>query len=273
MVAQLPGLNRDYWKIDGIPLDTMTWGIESLNGQRGAPMLRKSGVVVPGAPGITTNVAIDSHEPSTITFKGNIRGANSDGTVPGERTLRRQRFDEALTMWLGLFSRIGRLINVEYIDTTGTSWAAKGRVVSNISPDMRTPRYAGVECAVEIVDTYLRGPEQTFVVPAGGADLAVAGGSNQTILDAVYQFSGSNTLSDPHGGWSCQVDAGGSVTIDAGKWTAHGATGGLSGVRSTNVPGYRLMALYPSPDLSSGRFRYRLNTSAETTVTLRGARL
>ena len=273
MVAQLNGLVRDYWKVDGIPLDTMTWGIESLTGQRAVPMLRKTGMTVPGMPGTIANAAMDTHDPGLIAFKGNIRGANADGTVPGDRTLRRQQFDQALTMWLGLFSRVGRLISVEYIDTNGVSWTAKGRVVSSFTPDLKTPRYATVECVVELVDTYLRGPLQVFNVPAGGGDLAVTPGSNQTILDATYEFSGSNVLTCPHGNWYTEVTGPGSIRLDAGGWSAYGATNGLAGVTPQGVPGFRLMALYPKPDLATGLFKYRLNTDRATKVTLKGARL
>lgn len=145
-----------FWSVDGTPLQTYAFNIQSWGGDREAPpSFRGSNTAVPGAPGeVFQRKVVDSR---TISFGMWVQGSLEDGTAPKTGS-RRAEFEYNWHRLRSLLWTPRREVTltkrfVEYGQTTVKVANAKAQFSGGLSPSM-----TGTQRAIFTVNLYLADP-------------------------------------------------------------------------------------------------------------------
>lgn len=123
-----------YWDVNGTPLHTLAFNIETLSGLTRAPSLRGSDVVIPYAPGerFTPKVVGSRILPLAMW----VRGADDDGVVPENR---RAEFEANWNQLFKLLFNPRKQLTITkriWVDGSLRTVVAKGQFVGGLDPRM-----------------------------------------------------------------------------------------------------------------------------------------
>lgn len=179
-----------YWAVDGVPLQTMAWNITTLGGDRMAPpAVRGSDIQVPYMPGSLWVEKVP--DARVITLGMWVIGANEDGSIPTDETLRRtfdrnwrklrnllwtprRQFTLSKRFWLLDEDLVAAGIDTSLMQKDG-DWTlyeaeAKGTFTGGLTPTMNGPARAVFTVDILLSDPYFYSAEiavefSTDVVP------------------------------------------------------------------------------------------------------------
>jgi hypothetical protein len=198
------------WYIDGVPLNTLAWNIETRGGTNKPPSRRGSNVTVPYRPG--QRFVEKTPDSRTVPLKMWVRGCGQDGEIPAGFTAARSQYDQNLSDLQRLFIRDGQVPVTKKFYESGVVRSATalcefsdgfdtsmiGRTASRFSIDLLLADpyfYDDDYTQFNLVDG-----DNTIVLPGHAKTnnilLTIQGSRNNTIvrnttLDQQVQYTGS----------------------------------------------------------------------------------
>ena len=163
-----------YWDIDGTPLQTLAYNIETLGGDRlGVPLLRGSDLMIPGFPGETyMSKMVDAR---TITLAMWVVGADVNGNTSGDEATNFMTNWTALRNLLWTPNRQVVLTKRFYVAGTLVTASAKAQFVGGLSPSMHGPAGAAFTVDFRLTNPYFYGPQVFTNLTTGSQVVAVNG--------------------------------------------------------------------------------------------------
>lgn len=95
--------------VDGVDIQSMAFGVESVDSV--PPTLKGNHLTIPGRNGVVAQFN-RSYDPGSLALKMWVLGCETDGTVPGLRSSRRQLFERNLRALMRLFGYQGNTVTL-----------------------------------------------------------------------------------------------------------------------------------------------------------------
>lgn len=244
--------------VDGISLQDMAWNIQSRGGRWRTPEKVTSNVKVPGRSGAIWTSG-KTYAENTITLGMWVRGCNSNGVVPTDRT-QLQKLRENIDRLTRLFGKSHGLLEVVQTDDSSVSRRCYAECVMAV--DFTSFSGARAEFAAELIipSAFWEDVDPvTYVSSSGitsGTNFGLTGlsGGTAVIEDAVITLRGAATnpkITDVLNGTYVQLNT---TVVSAQDWVVDNSVwssfnNGINNVVYTvHQPGVRLLPLQPNPD-------------------------
>jgi len=148
-------VNEEMWTIDGIPLSTWAYNIETIGGRQGIPVMAGDNFSIPYRPGEVWRSKMPA---SRILSLGVwVRSSDADGVTPKTATGRRAQFNENLRILRNIFYNRERLLtltkNVRYLNGI-QAYTTQVECMSTLDPSMVGANFGKMVIDLKMTDPY-----------------------------------------------------------------------------------------------------------------------
>ena len=180
-----------YWDVNGTPLHTLAYNIETLSGLVRAPAMRGADVVIPYAPGETFTPKVPGSR--VITLAMWVRGADEDGNIPENQ---RAEFE---ANWYQLFALLYNPRKV--LTITKRIWVggslrtvvAQGQYVGGLDPRMFNRSSAKFTVDIKLIyPWFIDNSYTTFNLVNGHQNVVVPGAADAHYLFVTFNGARNN---------------------------------------------------------------------------------
>jgi hypothetical protein len=161
-------VNEEQWLVDGNPLSTWAYNIESIGGRQSVPVRGGTNALVPFRPGEVWKPKIA--RPHTLSLGMWIRSSDQEGITPKTAVGRRAQFNENLRALKQLFYNTERpltlsrgirfLTGIEFFTTQVECY-------SNLEPTMVGPNFGRMVIELNMLSPYWEKGSSTQTIPNG----------------------------------------------------------------------------------------------------------
>lgn len=148
-------VNEEQWSIDGIPLSTWAYNIESIGGRQGIPPMAGNNIAVPFRRGELWRPKLPA--PRTLSLGMWVRSSDAEGVTPKTAIGRRAQFNENLRTLRNIFYNSERELvltkNVRYLNGI-QAYATKVECLSTLDPTMAGPNFGRLVVDLKMADPY-----------------------------------------------------------------------------------------------------------------------
>ena len=223
-----------YWDVDGVPLNTYAWNIETKGGSRGGvPTHAGENQALPYRAGSIWREKVP--EARALSLEMWVIGKNDDGTESTEGQER--QYNENMALLRTMFWRFGGqqfALTKRWKDpTTGSviSATAQAELVGPLEPTMFGPNSCDLSVDLVLADPFFYGDTVNTIINAGApaTTLFLAGDSKTTGNNLTLTFNGelvsptlSNSTPDPDIAVQvgAVIDVGDSIVLNVNDFTA-----------------------------------------------------
>jgi hypothetical protein len=148
-------VNEEMWAIDGSPLSTWAFNIESIGGRQGIPVMAGDNFSVPFRAGEVWRSKMPQARHLSLGMW--VRSSDSNGVTPKTATGRRAQFNENLRALRNMFYNRDRLLtltkNVRYLNGI-QAYTTLVECTSDLEPQMSGPNFGKMVVDLKMVDPY-----------------------------------------------------------------------------------------------------------------------
>lgn len=246
--------------VDGTPLNTLAYNIETLTGREGIPPRRGENSKIAYRNGAAWRRK--RYDQKTETWAMWVRGADEDGNIPAHG--QRAEFNSNLQMLKELFGKIYEPLNLErriLMPSGLLVLTAQAECVSTLDPSMLVRATAAKFSAdLEFADPFWYGVETTVPLVAGANVFTHPGTALADHMEITFTGPATNpSLSNDDLGillqYTGEINTGHSVTFDTSIFTAlHSTNGNVIGAvtHTGSVPWMELKPGAQTLTLSGG---------------------
>jgi len=235
-------VNEEMWAIDGLPLSTWAYNIESIGGRQGIPTLAGDNYSVPYRAGEVWRSKMPAARMLSLGMW--VRSSDAEGVTPKTATGRRAQFNENLRQLKNMFYDREQLLtltkNVRYL-TGIQAYTTQVECVSNLEPQMAGPNFGKMVVDLKMTDPYwTTGPLTTSgTISFGGTTIVnpgddfthrmsiqinpifIGGGGSTTLRNNSYSPPISLSVPTPQPGIPWTVDVENFFLVRAGDLTTN----------------------------------------------------
>lgn len=180
--------NEEQWAIDGSPLSTWAYNIESIGGRQGIPPMMGENFHVPFRRGDVWRSKLPASRVLSLGMW--IRSTDAEGVTPKTAIGRRAQFNENLRQLRNIFYNSGRLLNltknVRYL-TGVQAFSTKVECISTLDPQMSGPNFGKMVIDLRMPDPFWT----TGPVTLNGLGHNIFSGHTVSVLgdDSTYKIT------------------------------------------------------------------------------------
>jgi len=167
-------VNEEMWAIDGLPLSTWAYNIESIGGRIGIPALAGDNYQVPFRPGEIWRSKMPAAR--TLSLGMWVRSSDANGVTPKTATGRRAQFNENIRILKQLLYNRDRLLtltkNVRYLNGV-QAYTAQVECISTLEPSMSGANFGKMVVDLKMTDPYWTTGPMTVTLNTGLAGATV----------------------------------------------------------------------------------------------------
>lgn len=190
-------VNEEQWLIDGLPLSTWAYNIESLGGRLGIPVMAGENFQVPYRAGEVWRSKLPAAR--TLSLGMWVRSTDANGVTAKTATARRAQFNENMRSLRNMFYNRERLLtltkSVRYLSGI-QSYTTKVECMSTLEPTMSGPNLGKMVVDLKMVDPYWLGGSTIFTMGNNLSGATLTNPGDDTTVKIIIQV----TMGFPWGG-------------------------------------------------------------------------
>lgn len=148
-------VNEEMWFVDGAPLSTWAYNVESIGGRQGIPVMAGDNYQVPYRAGEVWRSKMPAAR--TLSLGMWIRSTDVNGLTSKTATGRRAQFNENFRFLKNIFYNRDRLLtvtkNVRYFNGI-QAFTTQAECISDLEPQMSGPNFGKMVVDLKMVDPY-----------------------------------------------------------------------------------------------------------------------
>lgn len=225
-----------FWDVDGTPLQTYAYNIESLGDDRlSVSALRGTDLTIPGYPGDTFMPKMVASRKITLAMW--VSGADVNGVVSGDQSAAFMQNWRTLRALLWTPNRQIVLTKRFYVGATLITASAKAQYAGGLLPSMHGPAGAAFTVDLQLADPYFYGPQVNSTLLTGSQVVNVLG--DDVTRNIQFAINGARVNPKVHSNtmnvdvqYTGTLNAGDAVAISVPTFTSSTTPSGLASYNS-----------------------------------------